>query len=93
MSWRARRGAGLWLHHGSRQACQLIGKVAIGRNRRHLILPKIKELFGQIGEVDGRRLLGHCCIIGWSMGSSQCSYRIAKGRRKSAMLCIGRLST
>jgi hypothetical protein len=71
----------------------LIGEIPVGRSRGYLILPKIKELFGQIGEVDGRRLLGHRCIIGRSMRSSQCSYRIAKARRKSAMLCIGRLST
>jgi hypothetical protein len=78
-------------HHGGRQAGELVGEIAVGRHGGHLILPEIQELLGQIGEIDRRCLLGHCDIIGRSMQSSQCSYRIAKGGLKPAMLCIGRL--
>jgi hypothetical protein len=37
----------------------LVGKIAVSRGGGHLVLPKIQELLGQIGEIDGWRLLGH----------------------------------
>lgn len=47
------------LQQGRREARHLVGEIAVGSHRRHLILPQVQELFGEVAEVNRWRLIGH----------------------------------